>query len=252
MFPGMSRNVFITGVSSGIGLGLARECLRRGDAVFALGRRPPPDDTLDAAPGAAPAAPGRFRFVACDLADPEAIPAAVASLLQGSGRLDLAVLNAGVLGRIGDMADTSLESLKAVMDVNLWANKAVLDALFAGPREVTQVVAVSSGAAVSGARGWNGYALSKAALNMLMRLYAAERPATHITALAPGLVDTGMQAYLRGLPRDDRFPTMDRLKRAQGTADMPDPEKAAPRLLDAMETLRSRKSGDFYDVRALE
>jgi NAD(P)-dependent dehydrogenase (short-subunit alcohol dehydrogenase family) len=149
------------------------------------------------------------------------------------------------------MADTPLERLKAVMDVNLWANKVVLDALFAGPWEVDQVVAVSSGAAVSGARGWNGYALSKAALNMLVRLYADERAGTHISALAPGLVDTGMQAYIRGLPGDARFPTMDRLKRAQGTADMPDPGTAAPRLLAAMQAIRGRKSGDFYDIRAL-
>ncbi len=245
MFPCMPRNIFLTGVSSGIGLGLARECLRRGDAVFALGRRPPPADALE------PAHRDRLRFAACDLAAPEAIPGAVASLLGGLPRLDLAILNAGILGSIGDMADTPLERLKAVMDVNLWANKVVLDALFAGPREVDQVVAVSSGAAVSGARGWNGYALSKAALNMLVRLYAAERAGTHFAALAPGLVDTGMQAYIRGLPGDSRFPSMVRLKRAQGTADMPNPGAAAPRLLDAMQAIRGRNSGDFHDIRAL-
>jgi NAD(P)-dependent dehydrogenase (short-subunit alcohol dehydrogenase family) len=85
MFPCMARNVFLTGVSSGIGLGLAQECLRRGDAVFALGRRPPPADALD------PAHRDRFRFAACDLAAFDAIPGAVASLLGGLRRLDLAI-----------------------------------------------------------------------------------------------------------------------------------------------------------------
>jgi benzil reductase ((S)-benzoin forming) len=236
----MSRQVFITGVSSGIGLGLARECARRGDRVFALGRNPPPS-TLP-----------RLSFEACDLARLDTLPASLDRLLAGITRVDLAILNAGVLGRIADLGECSLEELKAIMEVNLWANKAVTDALLSGGREVVQVVAISSGAAVSGARGWNGYALSKAALNMLMRLYAAERPATHFSAFAPGLVDTAMQDKVRALPEDPRFPTVDRLKQAAGTPDMPDPDAAAPRLLDAMDRLRDRKSGDFHDIRSMD
>lgn len=240
----MPRNVLVTGVSAGIGLGLLRESLRRGDSVFGLGRRPPPEP-------AAPPERDRLRFAACDLTVSDAIPGALASLLRDVPRLDLVVLNAGILGDIADMAETSLEQLKAILDVNLWPNKVILDALFAGPWEVDQVVAISSGASVSGARGWNGYALSKAALNMLMKLYAAERPGTHVSALAPGLVDTGMQDKVRALDEDLRFPTVDRLKQAAGTPDMPGPEEAAPRLLEAMQAVRRRNSGDFYDVRSL-
>jgi NAD(P)-dependent dehydrogenase (short-subunit alcohol dehydrogenase family) len=116
---------------------------------------------------------------------------------------------------------------------------------------VDQVVAVSSGAAVSGARGWNAYSLSKAALNMMMKLYAAERPLTHFSALAPGLVDTDMQKAMRALPADARFPTVDRLKKAAGTADMPDPATAALRVMEAVPRLRALKSGEFQDIRAL-
>jgi NAD(P)-dependent dehydrogenase (short-subunit alcohol dehydrogenase family) len=237
----MSRTVLLTGVSSGIGLGLLRACLAQGDQVFGLGRRPPPDA----------AGLPNLRFTSCDLADASAIPAALDALLLGVHRVDLVILNAGILTPIADMAETSLETLKGAMDVNLWANKVLLDALFASGKEAGQVVAISSGAAVSGARGWNGYALSKAALNMLVRLYAAERPETHFSALAPGLVDTAMQEAMRKRPVDPRFPTVERLKQAQGTADMPGPEAAAPRLLAAMERLRSLKSGDFHDLRSL-
>jgi benzil reductase ((S)-benzoin forming) len=237
----MTRNVLITGVSSGIGLGLLRESLRRGDRVFGLGRKSPPDVTGP-----------NFRFVICDLADFASVPVALAESLRGADRIDLAILNAGILGGIADLSETPVNHLKSIMDINLWANKVLLDALFAGPWAVEQVVGISSGAAVSGARGWNGYALSKAALNMLMKLYAAERPGTHITALAPGLVDTAMQTYARALHKDPRFPTIDRLKQASGTPDMPTPDQAAPRLLDAMERLRGRKSGEFFDLRTLD
>jgi benzil reductase ((S)-benzoin forming) len=234
------RAVLITGVGSGIGLGLARACLARGDRVYALGRR--------SLPGGAPPA---FRFEACDLADYASIAPSVERLLADMPRLDLAVLNAGMLGTIGDMGEVPLAEMKAVMDVNLWANKGVLDALFAGGREVGQVVAVSSGAAVSGARGWNAYALSKAALNMLVKLYAAERPGTHFSALAPGLVDTPMQEAMRARSPDPRFSTVERLRKAWGTADMPGPDAAAARLLLAFDRLLDLKSGDFHDIRAL-
>jgi benzil reductase ((S)-benzoin forming) len=241
MFPSMSHAVLLTGVSSGIGLALLNACLRRGDQVFGLGRRPPPDT----------AGLPNLRFEPCDLADAHAIPGAVERLLQGVARVDLVVLNAGVLTPIADLGETSLDTLKRAMDVNLWANKVLVDALYAAGKAVGQTVAISSGAAVSGARGWNGYALSKAALNMLVKLYASERPETHFSALAPGLVDTAMQQAMRRLPADARFPTVERLKQAQGTPDMPSPEDLAPRLLAAMDRLRTLKSGDFHDLRAL-
>ncbi|MDB5106693.1 MAG: short-chain dehydrogenase/reductase [Fibrobacteres bacterium] len=237
----MTQTVFITGVSSGIGFGLAKEWLDRGARVYGISRRAPPG--LAEQPG--------FSFASVDLSDLKAISPAVERLLEGVQRLDMAVLNAGIQGDIGDMGETSLENMRLVMDVNVWSNKPVLDALFAGGRQVGQVVAISSGAAVSASRGWNAYSMSKASLNMMMKLYAAERPGTHFSALAPGLVDTAMQERMRAVPADARFASVERLRKAHGTPEMPTPEALAPRLLDAMERLRALKSGEFGDVRTL-
>jgi NAD(P)-dependent dehydrogenase (short-subunit alcohol dehydrogenase family) len=252
----MSRSVFITGVSSGLGLALAKACLDAGDRVFGLSRREPEElmDRADPRDRSDRAGRPGFRFASVDLSDVEGIAPAVESLLRGEAKLDLAILNAGMLGEISDMAETPLEAMKRIMDVNLWANKPVLDAVLlpgGRSRSVGQVVAISSGAAVSGARGWNGYSLSKAALNMMMKLYAAERPETHFSALAPGLVDTAMQEAMRARPSDARFPTVDRLKRATGTPDMPDPDTAAARILGALGRLAASKSGEFQDLRSL-
>lgn len=236
----MPRTILITGVSSGIGRGLALHYLNHGFRVFGLGRRAPAE--FGGLPG--------FAFRSVDLARLDSIAPAAGDLLGDVDRLDLAILNAGMLGGIADLAEADLDTMRAVMDVNLWANKPVLDAACARGRRVDQVVAISSGASVSGARGWNAYALSKAALNMMMSLYAAERPETHFSALAPGLADTPMQAAIRILPDDPRFATVARLKKAAGTAEMPGPEELAPRLAEAIRTLRARESGRFWDLRS--
>jgi benzil reductase ((S)-benzoin forming) len=237
----MPRTILITGASSGIGRGLALHYLNHGDLVFGVSRRAPAE--FAGLPG--------FAFRSVDLLRFDTIVPTVTDLLRDVRRLDLVVLNAGMLGSLADLSETDVDEMRAVMDVNLWANKPVLDAAFARGRDVDQVVGISSGAAVSGARGWNAYALSKAALNMMMALYAAERPETHFSALAPGLVDTGMQAQVRALPEDPRYPMVERLKKAAGTPAMPGPEELAPALAEAIQSLRKRDSGRFWDLRSL-
>jgi NAD(P)-dependent dehydrogenase (short-subunit alcohol dehydrogenase family) len=237
----MAGTILITGTSSGIGAGLAAASVATGWQVYGISRRP------------GPAGLGTtYHHACCDLADTEAVAPALVRLLADVRALDVVVLNAGVLGEVRDLAATPLADLERLMSINVWANKTVLDWLFAGVPVVDQVVAISSGAAVNGNRGWGGYSISKAALNMLVKLYAAERPATHFTALAPGLVDTAMQAYLCGGDVDaDRFPSVSALQAARGTAAMPDPGAFAEQFLPLLPRLRDEENGAFVDVRAL-
>lgn len=190
----MAEKVCITGVSSGLGHGLAKVYLERGAEVYGCSRREPADLVANG-----------LRFASVDLTDETGGARTFGELIRTAGHFDTVILNAGKLGEIRDMADTPLDDLRETMEVNVWANKWLLDALFADGRTVGHVVAISSGASQSGSRGWNGYSLSKAALNMLVKLYAGERPETHFTAFAPGLVDTAMQDYLTNLPEDPRY-----------------------------------------------
>src|SRR5687768_12652266 len=109
----MLRNVLITGVSSGIGLGLAREYLAQGVQVFGLSRREPTEF----------AGKESFRFESADLRKSEEAETAIEKLLKGTDRLDLAILNAGMLGRVADMGEISAAEFREVMEVNLVANK---------------------------------------------------------------------------------------------------------------------------------
>jgi NAD(P)-dependent dehydrogenase (short-subunit alcohol dehydrogenase family) len=132
----------------------------------------------------------------------------------------------------------------------LWANKLLVDRLAQAERGVKQIVMISSGAAVQGNRGWGGYSLSKAALNMLARLYAAELPETFFTAVAPGLIETDMQFYLTNHPERDRFASLQNLHNKWGTPEMPRPEIVAERLAKVIPQFpRYSHSGDFVDIR---
>lgn len=191
-----------------------------------------------------------FHFVSLDLNQPDQISDAIAQMLGEQQSLDLVILNAGRLGVFGDLANAELEDLQTTMQVNVWANKQMLDSLFNRGIAVSQVVTISSGAAVNGNRGWSGYSISKAALNMLTKLYAKEQPGTHFTALAPGVVDTAIQDELLERKPDERFPAVEVLRSKRNTSDMPRPEVAAPRLMDAISRLPELiESGEFADVR---
>lgn len=234
-------SILITGVSSGIGNAIARQLLDQGRTVLGFSRRRP-EDLLGHE---------RFLWRELDLARLDDIGPAVRALVPEGSRLAVVVLNAGLLGGIQDLARTSRSELHRIMDVNVWSNKVLLEALWERPAVTDQVVGISSGAAVKGHRGWGGYAISKAALNMLVQIYAAERPDVHFSALAPGLVDTAMQEYMRTLPDAPEYASVLRLKQAHGTPAMPDAPTAAARLIALFPRLKQLPSGSYHDARQM-
>jgi NAD(P)-dependent dehydrogenase (short-subunit alcohol dehydrogenase family) len=159
------------------------------------------------------------------------------------------LLNAGILGDIALFQKQSIELSKEVMEINVWANKAIIDLFLENNIQVKQWVAISSGAAKNGSAGWGAYSVSKAALNMLIQTYAVENPQSHFCALAPGLVDTQMQDYISSHPNKNGFAAIERLKAAKGTEAMPDPIAAAPMLINAIKKALEFDSGVFLDVR---
>ncbi len=261
------RIALVTGVSSGLGLGFAQALLADGWVVYALSRREP--EALRAALAENAEALSRLHFRSVDLSDAASIPGELEQLLaQGpaadaSASIDLVILNAGALGQIQAMVGGDLADMQATMQVNLWSNQVLLDALFRAQadgglaRKIEQVVLISSGASVNGNPGWSGYSLSKSAANMLMMLYAREVTDTHFCALAPGLIDTAMQDYMADSEAVDvtRFPSVQRLRDARGTDSMPMPYEAARRILPVIERLpdpeRGVESGSFADIRKL-
>lgn len=234
--------LLITGTSSGLGHALAAEYLRLGARVWGLSRRIPADLRAN----------DSYTHLTCDLADLEQLPSVVDRLPEEMQVLDLLILNAAVLPEISDMKDARLEEIQKVMDINVWANKLLIDLITDRVKRLRQVVAISSGASVNGSGGWNAYSISKAALNMMVSLYAREMPDTHFSAIAPGVVDTGMQGVIASLPDDPRFATQKRLREMREAGEMYTPEKAAGLMIRVLGHARDEPSGSYLDVRDYE
>ena len=237
----MKNTLFITGTSSGLGHAFAKYYLRKEWQVYGISRRRP--DTLTNFPN--------FHFESLDLEDLDQIPLTLDKLFKEINEIDLVLLNAALLGTIGEMTKASLPELKRLMDTNVWANKVVLDYLLSGQFKLRHIIAISSGAAVNGNHGWGGYSISKAALNMLTQLYAREFPHIHFTALAPGLIDTSMQDYLCETADGTRFPSVKTLKAARNTPAMPKPDVAAQNIVRLFPKLLDYESGAFVDIRKI-
>ncbi|MGB5507115.1 MAG: SDR family NAD(P)-dependent oxidoreductase [Sulfurovum sp.] len=230
------QNILITGVSSGLGEALAKEYLEKGYAVYAIGKTIP--KKLDHYP--------HFFFFPYDLSETFMIRSTLQEFLEHHA-FDIVILNAGVLGDIQTLGKTELSDIKEVMEVNVWANKELIDSLYAYA-QVKQIVGISSGAAVNGSKGWGAYSLSKAGLNMLLKVYAKELPEIHFTALAPGIIRTSMVQHIIDDVNDELFPSAKKLKESH----IQTPQEAAKHLIATFPKLLNYESGSFLDVRTMD
>ena len=235
-------NIIITGTSSGIGNGLAIHYCQKGYQVIGFSRKK--NKNLNSFKN--------YHHYQIDLIDFDAVTDLLPSVFEHWENFDLVILNAGILGEIKRFEEHDRNDIRKVMDINVWANKVFVDEIIKSQTSVTQIIAISSGAAKNGSAGWGPYSVSKAALNMLIKTYAAENPNIHFSAVAPGLVDTAMQEYISGLNTGEEFPAIQRLQKARGTDAMPDPDKAANILDETFTKVLSMENGIFVDVREMD
>lgn len=227
----MSKNVLITGCSSGLGLALTNLYLEKGYNVYGISRSNPNIQN------------NKFFFKAFDLSNISQIKTQLSEFIKSINSIETVYLNAGMLGEIKASLDISIEELKEVYDLNVYTNKEILDIL--SNIEVKNIIAISSGASKNGSKGWASYSLSKAGVNMLINLYAKELLNTKLLAVAPGVVETPMTDYIRYEINDEIFTSAKRLKEGE----IQSPKDAAERLDDVISKIEQFESGSFIDVR---
>jgi NAD(P)-dependent dehydrogenase (short-subunit alcohol dehydrogenase family) len=191
----------VTGGSRGFGLAVAGELVRAGWDVVIDARGA--GDLEAAAAGLGP----RAHAVPGDVRDGSHRAALVDTALSLGG-LDLLVNNAGDLGPspLPSVADVDPEALGALFDANVLAPLALLQVSLPHlVRANGAVVNVTSDAAVEGYEGWGAYGATKAALEQLSRVLAAEEPGLRVWWLDPGDMRTAMhQAAFPGEDISDR------------------------------------------------
>jgi NAD(P)-dependent dehydrogenase (short-subunit alcohol dehydrogenase family) len=217
----------VTGASRGIGAGLAARFAERGLALGLCARSAP----------AVPAGAGARTLVASvDVTDGTAVEDFADAVVDRFGRIDLWVNNAGVLAPIGPLRAAPADQLEAHVRINVVG---VLLGSRAYARHVRSrpgggaLVNISSGAATNPYAGWAAYCGAKAAVDQLTRVVAIEEADAGLRALAvaPGVVDTDMQAAIRATPRED-FPSLDRFLGLAKDDAFNSPAWVADRILD--------------------
>ncbi|WP_375489983.1 SDR family NAD(P)-dependent oxidoreductase [uncultured Jatrophihabitans sp.] len=190
----------VTGGSAGFGRALARELAAQGWRVVTDARSADPLASLAAE------LPD-VRTVCGDVTDP-AHRAELVHVVRDIGRLDLLVNNASDLGPspLPRLAEHPIDALRQVYETNVVAPAALTQALLPLLRRSAGVVVnISSDAAVEAYEGWGGYGSSKAALDHLTAVLAAEEPDVAAYAFDPGDMRTAMhQAAFPGENIDDR------------------------------------------------
>jgi NAD(P)-dependent dehydrogenase (short-subunit alcohol dehydrogenase family) len=228
------RVILVTGASRGIGRAAALALAERGAHVLALARS---IDALEELDNQVQSRGGTASLVPLDLHDLPGIDRLGVTLTERWSKLDGLFGNAGILGPISPLTHVHPRAWDDLLAVNLTANWRLLRSLdpLLRQSDAGRVLFVSSGAAHFNRPYWGGYAITKAALEVLTFTYAAECSGTNVKANAinPGPTRTRMRA--------EAFPGED-------PATLPAPEELVPLIVDMLSP-ECDKSGELVNFR---
>lgn len=236
--PMKDRIALITGASRGIGFAMAVALAKRGAHVVAVARTEGALEELDDAIRAVNGGRGA-TLVPMDITDGAAVDRLGAALYERFGRLDALFLNAGVLGENAPVGHIDPDKWEKTIAVNLTAPYRCVRSFdpLLRQSEAARVVFVTSRAGRYCKPYWGGYAVSKAGLECLAKIYAAECETTtniRVNILNPGPVRTRLRAAA--------FP-------GENPASLPPPEQLAEAaaVLFSSETATNGVVYDFMD-----
>lgn len=234
------RLTVITGGSRGLGRALVEQARARGDRVVEFSRSAPHEESVQV-----------------DFANPPAARQAVADALapwRDRAWDELLVIhNAAVLAPIGPVARKPAAEVLAHLNTNLSSAILVLGAIvgtFQHRPGRKRLANVSSGAAHKAYAGWSLYCASKAGMEAWIRALAAEQrreahPFVPVN-VNPGVMDTDMQALIRGAPAED-FPDVARFRQRQADGELQPPAHIAANLLAILDR-ETLVAGESYDA----
>ncbi|ESR23614.1 SDR family NAD(P)-dependent oxidoreductase [Lutibaculum baratangense] len=227
-----NRVAVLTGASRGIGYAVAKELAKTGIHQVLVARTVGGLEELD---DEVRALGGSATLVPLDITDMQALDRLGASIHERWGRLDALIANAGVLGVLAPLSQVKAKDWEQTMTVNLTANWRLLRSLdpLLRKSDAGRAVFMTSGAARRAKAYWGPYSVSKAALEMMVRIYSQEVAMTPLRAnlFNPGPVRTAMRA--KAMPGED-------------PQSLPHPSELAPAIVDMLSPELDR-NGEVYD-----
>ncbi|SAK65345.1 short chain dehydrogenase [Caballeronia fortuita] len=225
-----SIRAIVTGHTRGLGAALVEQLLSQGVEVLAISRK------RNGALAARHA--GKLHEMELDLADTAALAdwlsgETLSRFVSGAGRV-LLVNNAGMLAPVGALADQEPAAVARAVSVNVAAPLMLAAAVVRASEQSadTRIVHISSGAARNAYPGWSIYCATKAALDHHARAVTLDGSrALRICSVAPGVVDTDMQAEIRGTDLE-RFPMRERFDALKRDGQLATPEESARKVVD--------------------
>jgi NAD(P)-dependent dehydrogenase (short-subunit alcohol dehydrogenase family) len=234
------RAVLITGASRGLGGALAKALAAEGAKVALVARG---EAALEEVVGAIRARGGVAHAIVGDVGDKLSVHRIAATAAAVIGPVDVVVHNASTLGKtpLELLLDTDCEVLSATLETNVVGPFRLTKALAGSMvlRERGVIVHVSSDAAIAAYPRWGAYGVSKAALDHLARIWAAELEGTGVrfVSIDPGEMDTTMHA--------EAMPDADRSTLAR-------PDVVAASIVTTLRRIESVKSGARVDAAGKE
>lgn len=228
------RIALVTGASRGIGYFTALALAKAGAHVVAVARTTGGLEELD---DAIREAGGSTTLVPMDLTDFPAIDRLGAAIHERWGKLDILMANAAVLGTISPVGHVEAKTFDKVMAINVTATWRIMRSVepLLVKSDAGRALILSSGVAHSARAFWGPYAASKAAVETLARVWAAETSKTGLTvnSIDPGAARTAMRAL--AVPGED-------------PQTLPHPSEVAERLLPLCEP-QCTESGKLFRIR---
>jgi NAD(P)-dependent dehydrogenase (short-subunit alcohol dehydrogenase family) len=225
-------NAIVTGHTRGLGAAIVDALRSRGVDVLGLSR----SHRAPVSNGARQ--PGAFAEIELDLSDSGALGqwlagGDLAEFVRGAERAVL-INNAGTLGPVGPSASQPPDEVGRAVALNVTAPLMLAAAFSAATANLPdrRIAHVSSGAARNPYAGWTIYCATKAALDHHARAASLDgEPGLRIVSVAPGVIDTDMQAQIRSVD-DDRFPLRERFVQMKQEGQLTSPEQAAGKFVD--------------------
>jgi NAD(P)-dependent dehydrogenase (short-subunit alcohol dehydrogenase family) len=197
-----NRTALITGANRGIGLAIARAYAKEGAKVLLAGRN---EAALKRVQAEIAAAGGEALPFVVDLEDADSVRALAEAIKRRFSSLDIFVANAASLGARVPLARYPLETWIQTFKINVDANLILLGALdpLLKASDSARIIVLSANVATQGKATTGSYAVSKAALEAMVRIYIVESKATpiRINVVSPGPTRTEMRA--RAAPEED-------------------------------------------------